>query len=101
MIITLIPARNPLLCFLLSPIIQLEKVDLVWNFTRETKETLAYVLGGLGFLHELIVQNAERPFLLTASLALMGFPLVLKGEERLRNGKEGKPSTPEEPTEKE
>jgi len=73
----------------------------VWNFTRETKETLAYVLGGLGFLHELIVENAERPFLLTASLALMGFPLVLKGEDKLRNGngngKEEKPSPPQEP----
>jgi len=71
----------------------------VWNFSRETKETLAYVLGGLGFLHELIVENAERPFLLTASLALMGFPLVLKGEDRLRNGngKEEKKSSPQEP----
>lgn len=73
---------------------------LVWNFTRETKETLAYILGGLGFLHELIVENAERPFLLTASLALMGFPLVLKGEDKLRNGKEEKKSSPEEPNEK-
>jgi hypothetical protein len=71
----------------------------VWNFSRETKETLAYVLGGLGFLHELIIANAERPFLLTASLALMGFPLVLKGEERLKNGKKEPPS-PEEPPEK-
>ena len=79
---------------------QKEQVDLVWNFSRETKETLAYVLGGLGFLHELIVENAERPFLLTASLALMGFPLVLKGEDRLRNGngKEEKKSSPQKPT---
>ncbi len=71
----------------------------MWNFSRETKETLAYVLGGLGFLHELIIANAERPFLLTASLALMGFPLVLKGEERLKNGKEKEKSV-SEPQEK-
>lgn len=66
----------------------------MWNFTRETKETIAYVLGGLGFLHELIIANAERPFLLTASLALMGFPLVLRGEEKLRSKEEK--SSPDE-----
>ncbi len=71
----------------------------MWNFSRETKETLAYVLGGLGFLHELIIANAESTFLLTASLALMGFPLVLKGEERLKNGKE-KEKSASEPQEK-
>lgn len=49
-------------------------------------------------MHELIIENAERPFLLTASLALMGFPLVLKGEDRLKNGKEEKKSPPQEPT---
>ena len=102
MIITLICGERPLLKLSnYSQNIRKESVKLVWNFSRETKETLAYVLGGLGFLHELIVENAERPFLLTASLALMGFPLVLKGEDRLKNGngsgKEEKQSTSQEP----
>ncbi len=100
MIITLTDREIPLLHWdYYSRKAQKEKVKLVWNFSRETKETLAYVLGGLGFLHELIVENAERPFLLTASLALMGFPLVLKGEDKLRNGngKEEKTSPPQEP----
>lgn len=48
------------------------------------KEVIAYLLGGMGFLHELIIAQAERPFLLTASLALMGFPLVFKAEEKLK-----------------
>lgn len=52
--------------------------------TREDREAVAYILGGVGFAHELFIAQAERPFLLTASLALMGFPLVLKGEEKLR-----------------
>ena len=101
MIITQPPRELPFLDFSYNERkAQKEQVDLVWNFSRETKETLAYVLGGLGFLHELIVENAERPFLLTASLALMGFPLVLKGEDRLRNGngKEEKKSSPQKPT---
>ena len=49
---------------------------------REFRDTLAYILGGLGFLHELLIAQAERPFLLTASLALMGFPLVFKADQR-------------------
>lgn len=69
------------------------------NVSRELKEALAYVLGGIGFLHELFISNAERPFLLTASLALMGFPLVFKADEKLRSPK--RPSDPDvEPTHK-
>lgn len=52
--------------------------------SREDREVIAYILGGAGFAHELFIAQAERPFLLTASLALMGFPLVLKGEQKLR-----------------
>ena len=54
----------------------------IW--TRERSEALSYALGAIGFLHELILANAERPFLLTASLALMGFPLVFRGEQKLK-----------------
>jgi len=59
-------------------------------------ENLGYYLGAAGFLHELVIQNAERPFLLTASLALMGYPLVYKAEKRLRaNGSLPKPKNGE------
>jgi hypothetical protein len=60
------------------------------NFTirRQVRDAIAYILGAMGFLHELFLQHADRPFLLTASLALMGFPLVFSGEEKLKeNGK--------------
>lgn len=63
-------------------------------FSREDREVIAYILGGAGFAHELFIAQAERPFLLTASLALMGFPLVLKGEEKLRE--KGKLPPPDE-----
>jgi len=59
----------------------------MWLFTRQARETLAYAIGALGFLHELILYQGERPFLLTASLALMGVPLVFKAEEKIKNGK--------------
>lgn len=67
------------------------------NFTirRQARDAMAYILGAMGFLHELLLQHADRPFLLTASLALMGFPLVFSGEEKLR--KSGKlPSSDKE-----
>ena len=63
---------------------------------RPIRDAIAYILGAIGFLHELLIQHADRPFLLTASLALMGFPLVFSGEERLK--KAGK--LPSEDTEK-
>lgn len=44
-----------------------------------------FVLGAGGFVHELFTTGIERPFILTASLALMGLPFVLTGTNR-RNG---------------
>lgn len=52
------------------------------------RSTLMFVLGATGFLHELIVGGAERPFLLALSGALMGLPFVLAADSRLRQGKE-------------
>jgi len=55
---------------------------------RQVRDAIAYILGAIGFLHELIIAHGDRPFLLTASLALMGFPLVFSGEKKLKeNGK--------------
>lgn len=56
---------------------------------RALRDTLMFLLGAVGFLHELIIADAERPYLLTAALALMGLPLVLRADEA-RNGKDGK-----------
>lgn len=56
----------------------------MWPIHRQTKEFLAFILGGIGFAHELFLYQGERPFLLTASLALMGFPLVFRAEEKIK-----------------
>jgi hypothetical protein len=41
-------------------------------------------LGAFGFLHELILGGAERPFLLALSGALMGLPFVLAADGKVR-----------------
>lgn len=46
-----------------------------------------FCLGAVGFLHELFTTGVERPFILTAALALMGLPFVLTGTNGKRNGK--------------
>lgn len=46
-----------------------------------------FLMGAFGFFHELIVADAERPYLITAALALMGLPLVLRADEARKNGK--------------
>jgi hypothetical protein len=43
----------------------------------QLRDLATFLLGAGGFLHELFLTQGERPFLLTASLALMGFPFVL------------------------
>lgn len=42
-----------------------------------------FALGAFGFLHELILGGAERPFLLALSGALMGLPFVLAADQRI------------------
>lgn len=50
-----------------------------------------FTLGAIGFLHELIVSMAERPFVLALCGALMGLPFMLSADSRLRRppGEEG------------
>lgn len=43
-------------------------------------------IGAFGFLHELLLANGERPYLITATLALMGLPIALRADERRKNG---------------
>lgn len=43
-----------------------------------------FTLGAAGFLHELIIGEAERPFLLALCGALMGLPFVLAADGRIR-----------------
>jgi hypothetical protein len=43
-----------------------------------------FTLGAIGFLHELLVSEAERPFLLALCGAMMGLPFVLSADSRIR-----------------
>jgi hypothetical protein len=43
-----------------------------------------FVLGASGFVHELFTTGVERPFILSACLALMGLPFVLNGRKNGR-----------------
>jgi hypothetical protein len=44
-----------------------------------------FVLGAMGFIHEVFFGPIDRPTIIAASCALMGLPLVLKAD-RARNG---------------
>jgi hypothetical protein len=55
---------------------------------RAVRELATFLLGAGGFAHELLVAPTERPFIISASLALMGLPFVLRGEDKLREGEE-------------
>lgn len=55
------------------------------------RDSICILLGSVGFMHELIVAQIERPYILAASLALLGAPLVFSVENKFkeRNKKEG------------
>jgi hypothetical protein len=49
-----------------------------------------FALGAAGFMHELVISQGERPFLLALCGALMGLPFVLKADEwQLRKQDDG------------
>lgn len=47
-----------------------------------------FLLGATGFLHELLREGTERPFLLALSGALMGLPFVLAADGHVRRNRE-------------
>ncbi len=44
-----------------------------------------FLIGAIGFFHELIVSQAERPFILALAGALMGLPFVLSADGNIRS----------------
>ena len=52
-----------------------------------SRDTIMFALGATGFLHELILGGAERPFMLALCGALMGLPFVLAADSKLRQGR--------------
>jgi hypothetical protein len=64
----------------------------------QLRDLATFLLGAAGFLHELFLTQGERPFLLTASLALMGFPFVLGVDKGIQVRR--KDTTPQEEDER-
>lgn len=56
---------------------------------RQAREVAMFLMGATAFMHEVLAEGVERPFILSASLALMGLPFVLKGERALRENGNG------------
>ena len=54
-----------------------------------TRDLVMFSLGAAGFIHEVVLNSgvAERPYTLTACLALMGLPGVLRWDEMRRKDK--------------
>lgn len=57
-----------------------------------TRDTLLFIIGAVVFLHEAFIPatQAERPTILFLSAAMMGLPLILRAEDRIKNGKGGR-----------
>lgn len=55
------------------------------------REFLLFSLGAAGFVHEVFFAQGptERPFLVAASLALMGLPFVMNADRALRKNGNG------------
>lgn len=51
-----------------------------------TRDVAIFVLGGVAFVHELVSEGAERPQILIMSAAMMGLPLIIRGDEKRQGG---------------
>jgi hypothetical protein len=52
------------------------------------RRSIMFALGAAGFLHELVIGGAERPFLLALCGALMGLPFVLAADGKWRQDRQ-------------
>jgi hypothetical protein len=51
-------------------------------FVKIVRDIAIFVLGAYGFVHELQRSGAERPQILILSAAMMGLPLIIRGDEK-------------------
>lgn len=59
-------------------------------FRKITRDIVMFGLGAIGFLHELLLAAHERPYLIAASLGLMGAPFALRFDQLRRENGNGK-----------
>lgn len=55
-------------------------MEVAW-LQRNAREIFLFAIGSGGFVHEVITMGAERPFIIAASLALMGLPFFLASDK--------------------
>lgn len=51
-------------------------------FVKVTRDIAIFILGGVAFVHELTSSTTERPQILIMSAAMMGLPLIIRGDEK-------------------
>ena len=51
-------------------------------FVKIVRDLGIFLLGAYGFIHELQRAGAERPQILIMSAAMMGLPLIIRGDEK-------------------
>jgi len=54
----------------------------VLKWGGQLQGVICFLLGAGTFVHEVVLTTGDRPYILTASLALMGFPFVLGFETK-------------------
>lgn len=66
------------------------------RFKREhlkvTRDTVIFILGIAGIVHEVFLTNLDRPDILVLSMAMIGLPAFLRGDEMLFGGGEDEPN---------
>lgn len=68
------------------PLIQLNP-NTVNFFIKVVRDLAIFVLGSYGFIHELTRSGSERPQILIMSAAMMGLPLIIRGDEKRQEGR--------------
>lgn len=63
----------------------------------KVRDYLMFGLGAGAFINEVLLSSIERPYVIAASCALMGLPLVFKGVTVTRNNHRNGNNTKETP----
>lgn len=59
--------------------------DVVWPFLRDV---ILFFGGLIGIYHETFVVDFERPSLLVVFAGMLGLTVLLRADEKIRNGKQ-------------
>ena len=56
-----------------------------WNlWDQRVRDIALFIFGAIGFFHELLIREEPHLYMIIASGALMGIPLVLQADEKRR-----------------